>query len=234
MRTSSRPLSACVFRRLPGDGPSDSRRKVLQGDTEELWRTEQAALLDVRRKLLRKKRELCRLCREEEGLGGGTMARAQEEYDEILLQLQDQREELALLKVEEQCLWLTDEESVIRYLEHVQQQVAERGDELANVMALEKETQERQRQAKGGSGSGGLTSRGGSSSSAGGEERGAPAASIAGGAPPASMEMVVPQPRSPLGVGGASRAPAPDARVLVERARAMIDARSAGARAAIE
>ena len=205
------------LRRLPGDGPSDSRRKVLQGDTEELWRTEQAALLDVRRKLLRKKRELCRLCREEEGLGGGTMARAQEEYDEILLQLQDQREELALLKVEEQCLWLTDEESVIRYLEHVQQQVAEREDELANVMALEKETQERQRQAKGGSGSGGVGSRGGSSSSAGGEERGegAPPESVAsGGAPPASAEMVVSQPRSPDTTAG-----------VLARARAMTEQR---------
>jgi hypothetical protein len=189
-------------------------------------------LLDVRRNLLRKKSELCRLCREEEGLGAGTMAKAQEEYDEILLQLQDQRDELALLKVEEECCWLTDDESVIRYLEHVQQQVAEREDELANVMALEKETQERQRRAAGGSsGDGGPRSRGGSASTVSGVEWGPPPGSVLGGAPPVSVEIVV-----PLGATGRGHAGAGvlggDVGVLA-RARALLDEREGRAPARV-
>ena len=205
-------------RKLPGDTPSDARRKVLSGDAEELWRSEQAALLDVRRKLYSKKRELCRLCREEEGLGTGATARAQEEYDEILLMLRDQREERDLLKFEQQCHWLTDDESAIRYLEHVQLQVAEREDELANVVALERETLERQQATSRGSSSsgGGGASMVGShpsdASSRAASER-SPLDSVEEAhafprqqpnAPPGSVEMIVPkpQPRSPMQVAG--------------------------------
>lgn len=229
---------------------------MVSGDTQELLRSEQEALSDVRRSLYSKKRELCRLCRDEEGLGSGAMAKAQEEYDELLLLLHDQREERDLLKVEEQCQWLLDEESVIRYLEHVQQQVTERQDELSNVMALEHETLERQK---------GTSRRGtGSSNSSGGGssrgEAGHPSVeSVEGayadprlqqGAPPPSVEMLVPRPRtrSPMqaaggrerdfGIGGRGTAPTDaggrdardrsgaDAGVLA-RARAMVEERKA-------
>jgi hypothetical protein len=178
---------------------------VLSGDAEELWRSEQAALLDVRRNLYSRKRELCRLCREEEGLGTGAMAKAQEEYDEILL------------KFEQQCLWLTDDESAIRYLEHVQLQVAEREDELANVVALERETLERQQAtSRGSSSSGGGASMGGSNPSVGSSraasERSPPDSTEEAhsfpmqlpNAPPGSIEMIMPkpQPRSPMQVAG--------------------------------
>ena len=190
---------------------------MLSGDAEELWRSEQAALLDVRRNLYSRKRELCRLCREEEGLGTGAMAKAQEEYDEILLMLRDQREERDLLKFEQQCLWLTDDESAIRYLEHVQLQVAEREDELANVVALERETLERQQAtSRGSSSSGGGASMRGSNPSVGSSraasERSPPDSTEEAhsfpmqlpNAPPGSIEMIMPkpQPRSPMQVAG--------------------------------
>jgi hypothetical protein len=190
---------------------------VLSGDTEELWRTEQQALLDVRRNLYSKKRELCRLCREEEGLGTGAKAKAQQEFDDMLLLLRDQREERDLLKIEQQCHWLTDDESVIQYLEHVQQQVAEREDELANVMELERETLERQQamSQRGSSTSGtsmGGSMPGGSSSSLGGAAEHMPPVSVVEeaysaskqqqNAPPASVETIVPKPRSPMQLPG--------------------------------
>ena len=95
----------------------------------------QAALQEVRGTLLSKKRELCRLCRDEEHLDS-PMAAAQEEYDEMLLELQHQQQELSMLKVEEECAWLTDEEGVIRYLEAVQAAVTAREEELANVLKV--------------------------------------------------------------------------------------------------
>ena len=187
---------------------------MLSGDTEELCRTEQQALLDVRRNLYSKKRELCRLCREEEGLDGAK-AQAQQEYDEMLLLLVDQREERDLLKVEQQCYWLTDDESVIQYLEHVQQRVAEREDELANVMELERETLERQQAMSHRGSSTTSTSMGGSmpgSSISGGAAEHMPPASVVEdacsvpkqqqNAPPASVEMIVPKPRSPMQAAG--------------------------------
>lgn len=208
------------------------RRKVLSGDAEELWRTEQQALLDVRRNLYIKKREVSRLCREQEGHGYGPFGQAQQEYDEMMLLLHDQREELDLLKVEQQCHWLTDDESVIQYLEHVQQQVTEREDELTFIMELERETLERQQAMlqRGSTTSG--TSTGGSrpgSSSLGGA---APPASVVEeaysasrqqqNAPPTSIEAII-KPRSPIqapgdretdfgGRGAALRAQIPAAR----------------------
>ena len=89
----------------------------------------------MRGTLLSKKRELCRLCRDEEHLDS-PMAAAQEEYDEMLLELQHQQQELSMLKVEEECAWLTDEEGVIRYLEAVQAAVTAREEELANVLKV--------------------------------------------------------------------------------------------------
>ena len=99
----------------------------------------QAALQEVRGTLLSKKRELCRLCRDEEHLDS-PMAAAQEEYDEMLLELQHQQQELSMLKVEEECAWLTDEEGVIRYLEAVQAAVTAREEELANVLKVRSHT----------------------------------------------------------------------------------------------
>lgn len=64
----------------------------------------QSALLTVRKQLATKKRALCRLCRDEEGLDSAMQA-AQAEFDEVLLQLQDRRESLALLRTEQKCAW---------------------------------------------------------------------------------------------------------------------------------